>query len=105
MAAGRASGPRVRSWPFLTGRRWAKRFSSSRVLQTSICLGIASASSTSMPKYLTVLSICTNTSVEKVDLWTRSTVCFRNVGEAWKVKHVHSSVPFYMGRSFQAVGR
>jgi PhnB protein len=39
---------------------------------------------------------------EKVDLWTRSTVCFRKSGSDWKVFHVHSSVPFYMDGSFRA---
>lgn len=44
----------------------------------------------------------TKTDGEKVDLWTRSTVCFRKTGDAWKVMHVHSSVPFYMDGSLKA---
>ena len=39
---------------------------------------------------------------EKVDVWTRSTVCFRKEGEGWKVMHVHASVPFYMDGSLKA---
>jgi ketosteroid isomerase-like protein len=39
---------------------------------------------------------------EKVDVWTRSTVCFRKEGQDWKVMHVHSSVPFHMDGSFKA---
>jgi ketosteroid isomerase-like protein len=44
----------------------------------------------------------TKTNGDKVDLWTRSTVCFRKEGEEWKVMHVHSSVPFLMDGSFKA---
>jgi ketosteroid isomerase-like protein len=33
---------------------------------------------------------------EKVDVWTRSTVCLRKEGQDWKVMHVHASVPFHM---------
>jgi len=39
---------------------------------------------------------------EKVDVWTRSTVCFRKEGEDWKVMHVHASVPFHMDGSLKA---
>ena len=39
---------------------------------------------------------------EKVDVWTRSTVCFRKEGGDWKVMHVHASVPFYMDGSLKA---
>ena len=39
---------------------------------------------------------------EKVDLWTRSTVCFRKEGGQWKVFHVHSSVPMLMDGSGKA---
>ena len=35
-------------------------------------------------------------------MWTRSTVVFRKEGGAWKVMHVHSSVPFYMDGSRKA---
>ena len=39
---------------------------------------------------------------EKVDVWTRSTVCFRKEEEDWKVMHVHASVPFHMDGSLKA---
>src|ERR1700682_2840352 len=50
-------GPHVRSWhkPAVRGRAEHVRFA--RVFQTSTCSAIARASSTSMPRYLTVLSI------------------------------------------------
>ena len=44
----------------------------------------------------------TKTDGEKVDVWTRSTVCFRKEGSDWKVMHVHASVPFYMDGSLKA---
>jgi len=44
----------------------------------------------------------TKTNGERVDLWTRSTVCFRKTDGDWKVMHVHSSVPFHMDGSFKA---
>ena len=39
---------------------------------------------------------------EKVDLWTRSTVCFRKKEASWDVFHVHSSVPMLMDGSGKA---
>jgi ketosteroid isomerase-like protein len=39
---------------------------------------------------------------ENVDVWTRSTVVLRKEEGAWKVMHVHSSVPFYMDGSLKA---
>jgi ketosteroid isomerase-like protein len=39
---------------------------------------------------------------EQVDLWTRSTVCFRKEGNRWLVTHVHSSVPLTMDGSGKA---
>ena len=30
----------------------------------------------------------------EVDMWVRSTVCFRKTGGAWLVAHEHTSVPF-----------
>ena len=39
---------------------------------------------------------------EKVELWTRSTVCFRKAGADWKVVHVHNSVPLMMDGSNKA---
>jgi ketosteroid isomerase-like protein len=44
----------------------------------------------------------TKTDGEQVDLWTRSTVCFRKSDGDWKVMHVHGSVPFHMDGSFRA---
>src|SRR5215207_6868099 len=36
----------------------------------------------------------TMTNGSEVDMWVRSTVCFRKVGGAWAVAHEHTSVPF-----------
>lgn len=36
----------------------------------------------------------TMTSGREVDMWVRSTVCFRKVEGAWLVAHEHTSVPF-----------
>jgi ketosteroid isomerase-like protein len=38
---------------------------------------------------------------ENTSVWVRSTVCFEKRG-AWKVVHVHASVPFYMDGSVKA---
>lgn len=38
----------------------------------------------------------------QVDLWFRTTMCFRKIGGAWKIVHDHSSTPFYMDGSFRA---
>ena len=45
------------SWPKATNVDRAEHVRSARVFQTSTCSAIARASSTSMPRYLTVLSI------------------------------------------------
>jgi len=37
-----------------------------------------------------------------LDLWLRSTLCFRHDGGAWKIVHAHSSVPFYPGPELKA---
>jgi ketosteroid isomerase-like protein len=37
-----------------------------------------------------------------VDLWYRQTLGLRRRGDAWKIVHEHSSVPFYMDGSFKA---
>ena len=37
-----------------------------------------------------------------MDLWLRSTLCFRRIGGAWQIVHAHSSVPFYPDGSFRA---
>jgi hypothetical protein len=47
--------PDVSSWHEAAERRRAENVRSARVIQTSICSAIAMASSTSMPRYLTVL--------------------------------------------------
>ena len=39
---------------------------------------------------------------EKVDLWFRTTMCFRRIEGEWRILHDHSSVPFYMDGSFRA---
>jgi ketosteroid isomerase-like protein len=36
----------------------------------------------------------TMTNGREVDMWVRSTVCFRKVEGAWVVAHEHTSVPF-----------
>ena len=36
----------------------------------------------------------TMTNGSEVDMWVRSTVCFRKTGGAWVVAHEHASVPF-----------
>lgn len=44
----------------------------------------------------------TKTDGEEVDLWFRTTMCFRNTHDGWRIVHDHSSVPFYMDGSFRA---
>jgi PhnB protein len=44
----------------------------------------------------------TKTDGEKGDIWFRLTLCFRNIGGAWKIAHQHESVPFYMDGSYRA---
>lgn len=39
---------------------------------------------------------------EKVDLWFRSTMCFRKIDGRWKIVLDHSSVPFRMDGSYRA---
>lgn len=36
----------------------------------------------------------TMTNGSEVDMWVRSTVCFRKTDGAWVVMHEHASVPF-----------
>jgi ketosteroid isomerase-like protein len=36
----------------------------------------------------------TMTNGREVDMWVRSTVCFRKIEGEWKVTHEHTSVPF-----------
>jgi ketosteroid isomerase-like protein len=37
-----------------------------------------------------------------VDLWLRSTLCFRCEPDGWKIAHAHSSVPFHPGPDMRA---
>ena len=37
-----------------------------------------------------------------VDLWFRTTMCFRKTGRGWRILHGHSSVPFLMDGSDRA---
>jgi ketosteroid isomerase-like protein len=37
----------------------------------------------------------TETSGEKIDLWYRETLCFRNRDGRWRIVDQHESVPFY----------
>jgi ketosteroid isomerase-like protein len=45
----------------------------------------------------------TKTDGEDVDLWFRSTVCFRCEGGRWRITHIHDSVPFAMDGSGKAL--
>ena len=47
----------VAYWPVSAVNRWAEHVCSAQVFQTSTCSAIARASSNSMPRYRTVLSI------------------------------------------------
>jgi ketosteroid isomerase-like protein len=44
----------------------------------------------------------TRTGGHKVDLWMRSTLCFRCQDGGWKIAHAHTSVPFYPGPEMKA---
>ena len=37
-----------------------------------------------------------------MDLWLRSTLCFRREEDGWRIVHAHSSVPFYPGPDLKA---
>ena len=39
---------------------------------------------------------------ERADVWARQTLCFKRVGDGWKIVHEHTSVPFYMDGSYRA---
>src|SRR5262249_48007339 len=54
--AGVAQRINVWNWPEAVDGRWAEHVRSALTIQTSTCSAIASASSTSMPRYRTVLS-------------------------------------------------
>ena len=44
----------------------------------------------------------TKTDGERADVWARQTLCFKRTGDAWKIVHEHTSVPFYMDGSYRA---
>ena len=44
----------------------------------------------------------TKTDGANVDLWFRTTMCFRRTGSGWRILHGHSSVPFLMDGSDRA---
>jgi ketosteroid isomerase-like protein len=39
---------------------------------------------------------------QKVKVWVRETVCLAKAGAMWKIRHEHSSVPFYIDGSLRA---
>jgi ketosteroid isomerase-like protein len=43
----------------------------------------------------------TKTSGQALSFWLRDTICLNRVGGAWKIVHLHSSVPFYMDGSLR----
>lgn len=45
----------------------------------------------------------TKTSGENVDLWFRSTACFRREDGRWRIAHMHNSVPITMDGSDKAL--
>ena len=44
----------------------------------------------------------TKTDGEKADLWFRLTLGLRKLGGAWRIVHMHESIPFYMDGSYRA---
>lgn len=54
--------------------------------------------------YMTALNQMrgTKSDGQEVDLWFRTTMCFRRKGGAWRITHDHSSVPFLMDGSERA---
>lgn len=42
------------------------------------------------------------TNGDMIDLWFRTTMCFRKYDEGWRIVHEHTSVPFYMDGSNRA---
>ena len=45
----------------------------------------------------------TKTDDEKVDLWYRTTACFRRENGHWRIIHMHNSVPFAMDGNKKAL--
>jgi ketosteroid isomerase-like protein len=44
----------------------------------------------------------TKTDGTAIDIWFRTTMCFRKLGGVWKIVHDHASTPFCMDGSFRA---
>jgi ketosteroid isomerase-like protein len=40
---------------------------------------------------------------ERVDMWSRQTVCFAKIGSEWKITHAHTSVPMNMDAEHRAL--
>lgn len=40
---------------------------------------------------------------ERVDMWSRQTVCFTKLGSEWKITHAHTSVPMSMDGEHRAL--
>jgi ketosteroid isomerase-like protein len=47
--------------------------------------------------------VATSTDGKHVDMWMRSTYCFRKEDGTWKIASVHESVPFAMDGSYRAL--
>jgi ketosteroid isomerase-like protein len=45
----------------------------------------------------------TKTDGERVDMWSRQTVCFTKLGGEWKITHAHTSVPMNMDSEHRAL--
>jgi ketosteroid isomerase-like protein len=41
------------------------------------------------------------TAPQPISFWLRDTICLKRVGGAWKIAHIHSSVPFHMDGSLR----
>ncbi|WP_421724482.1 YybH family protein [Bauldia sp.] len=54
--------------------------------------------------WMTMLSNMRGTKTDgtDVDLWFRTTTCFRNTDDGWRIVHDHASVPFLMDGSERA---
>jgi ketosteroid isomerase-like protein len=38
---------------------------------------------------------------QRISFWMRATVCLERIGGAWRIVHLHESVPFYMDGSLR----
>ncbi len=45
----------------------------------------------------------TRTDGERVDMWSRQTICLAKMGGEWKITHAHTSVPMSMDAEHHAV--